>query len=161
MLIVVGIMALTGDPRKLHQAGATPGIIFALLTGATIASYTLWDKQAVAVYLVPPLLLNWSVSVIHSIVLLPLVRRRWAAVRREAHDHWRQVVGIGILSPLAYILVLTALTFSPVSYVAPMRESSVLIGTILGARLLAEGDTRRRLFGAGIIVCGVVAIGLG
>ena len=88
-------------------------------------------------------------------------RRRWDAVRREWRDHWRLVLGVGILSPLAYLLVLTALTFSPVSYVAPMRESSVLIGTLIGARLLSEGDTRRRLVGAAIIVAGVVAIGLG
>ena len=93
--------------------------------------------------------------------MMPLARRRWEAVRLEWRDHWRLVLGVSILSPLAYILVLTALTFSPVSYVAPMRESSVLIGTLIGARLLSEGETRRRLIGAGVIVAGVVAIGFG
>ncbi len=161
ILIGAGIFVLTGDPRKLRQAGASQGIVFALLTGVTIASYTLWDKQAVSTYLVPPLLLNWGVSVIHGLLLLPLMRSRWPAVRREWRDHRRSVIAVAILSPLAYILVLTALSFSPVSYVAPMRESSVLIGTIMGARLLAEGDTRRRVFGAGIIVLGVVTVGFG
>jgi uncharacterized membrane protein len=161
VLITVGIFVLMGDPRKLRQAGATPGIVFALITGVTIATYTLWDKQAVAVYLIPPLLLNWSITASHAVVLFPLARRRWDAVQREWRDHWRLVASIGLLSPLAYILVLTALTFSPVSYVAPMRESSVLIGTLMGARLLAEGDTRRRAAGAAVIVVGVVAIGLG
>lgn len=160
-LIAVGIFVLAGDPRKLRQAGATPGIVFALITGVAIASYTVWDKQAVSKYLIPPLLLNWSIGFVHNLVLLPLARRRWDAVRREWRDHRRLVLGVGILSPLAYLLVLTALTFSPVSYVAPMRESSVLIGTLIGARLLSEGDTRRRLVGAAIIVAGVVAIGLG
>lgn len=161
LLIVVGIFVLTGDPRKLRRAGASPGIVFALLTGVTIAAYTLWDKQTVSTYGVPPLLLNWSVSVILSILLLPLLRTRGPAVRREWGDHRWRVIAVAILSPLAYILVLTALTFSPVSYVAPMRESSVLIGTIMGARLLAEGQTRRRVLGAGVIVLGVVTIGLG
>jgi len=160
-LIVAGVFFLTGDPRKLRRAGATPGVILALLTGVTIASYTLWDKQAVSDYYVPPLLLNWGVSLIHSIVLIPVVRPRREGIKREWHDHHFRVIGVAILAPLAYILVLTALSFSPVSYVAPMRESSVLIGTILGARLLAEGDTRRRLIGAGIIVVGVIMIGLG
>jgi drug/metabolite transporter (DMT)-like permease len=160
-LIAVGIFVLAGNPRKLRQAGATPGVVFALITGVAIASYTLWDKQAVAYYLIPPLLLNWAIAGVHTLVLLPLARRRWEAVRREWHDHWRLVLGVGVLSPLAYLLVLTALTFSPVSYVAPMRESSVLIGTLIGARLLAEGDTRRRLTGAAIVVVGVVAIGFG
>lgn len=160
-LIGVGIFILTGDPRKLRQAGAGQGIRFALMTGTMIAIYTLWDKQAVAVYLIPPLLLDWGSNVTHSIALLPLVRPRWMAVQREWHDHRFRVIAVAILSPLAYILVLTALSFSPVSYVAPMRESSVLIGALMGARLLAEGDTRRRATGAAVIVAGVIAIGLG
>ncbi len=161
MLIVAGVFFLTGDPRKLRMAGSTGGVALALLTGVTIASYTLWDKQAVSDYYVPPLLLNWGVSLIHSVVLIPVIQPRWAGVQREWRDHRYRVIAVSILAPLAYILVLTALSFSPVSYVAPMRESSVLIGTILGARLLAEGDTRRRLIGAGIIVFGVIMIGLG
>ena len=161
LLLVGGIFFLTGDPRKLRQAGATRGVMVALLTGVVIASYTLWDKQAVSAEAVSPLLLNWGVTLVHSIVLLPVVRPRWDGVRREWHDHRLRVIGVSILAPLAYILVLTALSFSPVSYVAPMRECSVLIGTILGARLLAEGDTKRRLAGAGIIVVGIIMIGIG
>jgi hypothetical protein len=57
--------------------------------------------------------------------------------------------------------VLTALTFSPVSYVAPAREISILIGAALGARLLSEGDTVRRLAAASVMVVGVVALALG
>lgn len=51
---------------------------------------------------------------------------------------------VAIFSPLAYILVLTALVFTPVSYVAPAREISILIGAVMGARLLSEGDGRWR-----------------
>ncbi len=161
LLIAVGIFVMTGDPRKFRQANARPGVIFALLTGVVIASYTLWDKQALSIYLIPPLLLDWNSGLIESIVLLPLARRRWDDVRREWHDHRIQVIGVAILAPLAYLLVLTALSFSPVSYVAPMRESSVLIGTLMGARLLSEGDTKRRVMGAAVIAAGVIAIGLG
>ena len=50
------------------------------------------------------------------------------------------MLGIAVLSPLAYILVLTALATTPVSYIAPAREISILVAAILGARLLAEGD---------------------
>jgi hypothetical protein len=41
-----------------------------------------------------------------------------------------------------------------------VREVSVLIAVVLGGRLLAEGDLRRRLMAAGIILGGVVAIAL-
>ena len=53
------------------------------------------------------------------------------------------------------------MTFTPVSYVAPAREISILIGTALGARLLAEGERRRRLAAAGAMVLGVIALAVG
>jgi uncharacterized membrane protein len=66
-----------------------------------------------------------------------------------------------VLIPLSYILVLTAMTFTPVSYVAPAREISILIGTAMGARLLAEGDARRRMAAAGAMVVGIIALAIG
>ena len=71
------------------------------------------------------------------------------------------VIGVGVLSPLAYILVLTALTVSPVSYVAPLRESGILIGTLMGTRLLDEEGGRRRVFGAAAMAFGIIALALG
>ena len=57
--------------------------------------------------------------------------------------------------------MLVALGFSPVSYVAPAREISILLGAVLGARLLAEGDALRRLLASGAMVVGVVALAVG
>jgi drug/metabolite transporter (DMT)-like permease len=65
------------------------------------------------------------------------------------------------MAPLAYILVLTALAVSPVSYVAPAREASILIGTLFGVRLLKEGHLGIRLIGALAIVLGLVGLALG
>jgi hypothetical protein len=53
------------------------------------------------------------------------------------------------------------MTFTPVSYVAPAREISILIGTAMGARLLAEGDARRRMAAAGAMVVGIIALAIG
>ena len=66
-----------------------------------------------------------------------------------------------MLVPAAYILVLTAMSFSPVSYVAPAREVSILIGTLMGTHLLSEGQSRRRIAAAATMVVGVVALALG
>lgn len=63
--------------------------------------------------------------------------------------------------PLAYILVLTAMVFSPVSYVAPAREISILIGTVMGAKLLSEGNYKARLLGACGMLMGLAALSLG
>jgi len=51
--------------------------------------------------------------------------------------------------------------FTPVSYVAPAREISILIGTAMGTGLLAEGDVRRRLVAACAMVLGIVALSVG
>jgi uncharacterized membrane protein len=68
------------------------------------------------------------------------------------------VVACAVLMPLSYVLVLTALTFSDVSAIAPAREISVLIGVVLGGRLLAEESLRRRVVAAAAIAVGVIAI---
>lgn len=159
--IVGGVFVLTGGPLRLRHAGADPAVLFALLTGVVIAGYTLWDKRAVSVVGIPPLLLNWTNGLGRTLLLTPVALRRWPAVRAEWREHRREAFGVAILSPLAYLLVLTALVFTPVSYVAPARESSILIGALLGTRLLAEGEPRRRLAAAGAIVLGVVALAVG
>ena len=92
------------------------------------------------------------------LLLAPIGVRRWPEVRSLWRDHKWAIIGVGFLSEFAYILVLTALKTTPVIYVAPMREISILIGTVMGARLLAEGHLRQRLVAASAILLGVVAI---
>ncbi|WP_425416973.1 hypothetical protein [Oricola indica] len=65
---------------------------------------------------------------------------------------------IAIFNPLAYILVLYALTFTPVAYVAPMREVSVLLTVLAGSLLLGEGRLRPRLFWAAVILSGMTLL---
>jgi drug/metabolite transporter (DMT)-like permease len=71
------------------------------------------------------------------------------------------VLGAAVLSPLAYILVLVALSFTAVSTIAPAREVSVLFGVLLGRRLLGEGNLARRLAAAAAIVAGIIAVAVG
>ena len=103
----------------------------------------------------------YSQSLGRLILLAPHAWRRSAEVRAAWRKFRGEALAVGVLEPLAYILILTALSFSPVSYVAPTREISILIGAVLGARLLGEGQTERRLLAAGAMVAGVAAIALG
>jgi len=57
--------------------------------------------------------------------------------------------------------VLTAMVFTPVSYVAPAREVSILFAALLGAHFLKERDAARRLIAAAAIVLGIVGLALG
>ena len=65
---------------------------------------------------------------------------------------------VGLLSPLAYGLVLTALQTAPLSFVAPVREVSMLMGTFIGARLLKESVQRRQKAGAVLMLLGVLGL---
>ena len=157
LLIVVSVVVLTGGPRALRGAA----VLYGLATGVCIAIYTVWDGYAVSRLAAPPLIFMWLSESFRALLLSPSVLGN----PRELRDTWRQhrleAIVIAVLSPLAYIFVLTALTFTPVSYVAPAREISILIGALLGARLLAEGDVRRRLLAASGMVVGVIFLAFG
>jgi drug/metabolite transporter (DMT)-like permease len=80
-------------------------------------------------------------------------------------DAWRDKRGtafvIAVLSPLGYIMVLTAMVFTPVSLVAPGREVSILFAALMGAHFLREGDIGRRLIAAGGMALGIAGLTLG
>ena len=161
LLIIGGVMVLAGNFARLRQSGTRAAVGYALITGLFIAAYTLWDKQAVSRFAIMPMVLDWGANVGRAILLTPFALRYSEEAVIEWREHKWEAVAVAILIPLSYILVLTAMSFTPVSYVAPAREISILIGTALGARLLAEGDAPRRLAAAGAMVLGVVALALG
>lgn len=161
LLIGAGAVLLTGNLRQLRDRGSLPAVGFALLTGCMIASYTLVDKIAVAAYLVPPILQDWAANLGRVVLMTPMA----LALKRELQSTWRRakknIIAVAILCPLSYILVLTAMVFTPVSYVAPAREISILVAAVMGTQLLAEGDATRRLTAAAAMVAGVVCLALG
>jgi drug/metabolite transporter (DMT)-like permease len=161
LMIVIGIVILTGNIARLRQSANRDAVGYALITGLFIAAYTLWDKQAVSHFAILPIVLDWGANVGRAILLTPFALRYSEETVIEWRDHKWEAIAIAILIPLSYILVLTAMSFTPVSYVAPAREISILIGTVLGARLLAEGEAPRRLAAASAMVLGVVALVVG
>jgi len=158
LLVVVGIFLITGGTVMLSASRFHAGVLYGLLTGVCIATYTLVDKQAVSALLIAPVLLYYSDLMIHVGLLAPYAVYNWSEVSREWNRHRFEVIGIAILGPLSYFIILSVLVFTPVSYVAPMREVSVLIGTLMGTRFLAEGNTRRRLLAACVMVAGIIAL---
>ena len=90
---------------------------------------------------------------------MPVALRGVAQARREWQAHRGAIVGVGLLSPAAYLLAL-ALQMAPLRYVAPVREISMLIGALAGARLLGEALTTTRMVGVGLLLAGVVGVAL-
>ena len=162
VLIGVSALLLTGNPFAWHRSDARHAVGFALLTGCMIAVYTIWDKASVAAFLIPPLLYDWGTNAFRVMVLLPLARRQApGAMARAWAERRKTVVAIALLSPLSYILVLTAMVFTPVSLVAPAREVSILFAALMGAHFLREGDLARRVAAAAGMALGIAGLALG
>ena len=162
-LIIYSVFVLAGGNRlfRSHNQQAGWAIKYGIITGLIIASYTVWDKQAVSNLLIPPVLLDWSTSVARTVLLFPYAIKKWDEVKHQWLVNKRYALGVAVLNPLSYILVLSALIFTPVSYVAPAREVSILIGTFMGTQLLAEEDAKRRIIAACVMIVGVISLSLG
>jgi drug/metabolite transporter (DMT)-like permease len=159
-LVAAGVFFLCGGSGGFGGSRKR-GVGYGLLTGIIIAAYTLWDKYAVSTLMIPPLLQDYCTNLGRVIMLAPMAFRKWGDIRKEWRIHRKEAVGVGLLCPLSYIMVLTALISAPVSYIAPAREMSILIAAVMGSRLLEEGDARRRLPAAAAIVAGVIALAAG
>ncbi|WP_199198959.1 EamA family transporter [Amycolatopsis sp. CA-128772] len=157
-LVIAGVLVIsTGrradDPRAVHA-----GIRYGLLTGAVIAGYTLWDAHSVTGLGVPPVVYFGLGSVLQSVLLVPGALADRGEVARIWREQRREVLVVAVLSPVAYVLVLFALTMAPVSLVAPARELSIVLGSLAAWLVLGERDAGRRLAGAVIVLSGIAAI---
>jgi len=157
--IILGVFVLSGGGGWARaQRPSRPAVLYGLATGVVIASYTLWDKNAVTAMSIAPLLLDWGTNCGRSVLLAPVALRRRRELRGAWRDHRREALGVALLNPLAYILVLTALQITPVSHIAPAREISILVGALMGIRLLGEGSARVRLPPAASMTLGLILI---
>ena len=159
LMIGAGAVLLSGNPVSMFKRGGQ-GIGFALATGAMIALYTVWDRQAVAAFLIPPVIFYWGSIVMRLMVTTPTALRQIPAVKALWLSERRAITIVAVLSPLSYCLALFAMKMAPLSYVAPARETSILIAALYGTHFLKEGDVARRLSAAALMVIGLAGIAL-
>lgn len=164
-LIALGVYAIHIEPRALRdvlqplRAINSPAGRTALLTGAVIAAYSLWDKNALK-YLSPVPLNQFGMTGL-TVILVPFaLRGGLPQLRAEWHGRPWAILAAGLMIPAAYLLVLAALTTSRVSYIGPAREVGIVFGTIFGVLLLGEGYRGLRIPASLIIVAGVITLAL-
>lgn len=165
--VVGGVFLIAGGPKLLHathdpvaRQKLHKGMLYGLLTGMFIASYTVVDGYAVKVLLISPILVDYFGNLFRIPMLLPVALRDWAATRELWRAQWKYALIVGTISPVSYVLVLYALQIAPLSHVAPAREVSMLFAALIGGHLLGEGDRLLRLAGAALIAAGVIALAL-
>ena len=159
-LIIAGVIVMTGFKVTKNTRVAT-GLQYGLLTGLFIAMYTLWDKAAVVDYHVSALFITFASMLLPLLLLIPVMLKRRQEVVEEARLHWKQVIMVAIFQPLSYLLVLIALKTTPITYVAPARELSIVVGVFFGTNLLKEADAKKRIVAAVVILAGIVLLAIG
>ncbi len=162
VLIILGILTMTGlRLRTGADRRLKAGAFYGIATGFFIASYTLWDKVAVAQYGASAVVLTFASTALPAFVFLPKAIRSQREVRRQIEAHGKGILIVSALMPLSYILVLIAMKTTPVSYVAPARELSIVFGVFLGANLLREPDMRKRILAALVMLAGISLLAVG
>jgi len=159
-LVVAGILVVTGNPFVREGPRPMQGLLWGAATGATIAAYTLWDAYAVIGLHLAPLSYYATTLLLQSLILMPSVWRRRHHVRAALRADAVPILIVAVFSPLAYMLVLTAMLSAPVALVAPLRESSIVIGSLVACLWFREGHLARRLAGAAVVLAGIAAISL-
>ena len=160
-LILTGILVITGlSFKKDNNAKILTGVFWGTLTGLFIALYTFNDTVAIKKYAISPLIITFVSNLFSTILLSFLVFPQKDDFKREIKEHKWIIIAIGILSPAAYILVLEALKYAPLTVVAPARETSILLGVFMGSRVLNEKDGKRRLIASVLILGGIIVLSL-
>ena len=140
------------------DAAAARGIALALAVAGCIAGYTLLDKHGVrhASPLSYVELEMLAPAIVYTIVI---GRIRGGRALRAACTQSNVIAGVGMW--LGYALVLLALQRASAPAVAAVRESSVVIATVLAAIVLHERVTPARIAGSAVVVGGIALIALG
>lgn len=160
-LIISGVALMAVNPRRLRQLPPRNAVLFATLSGVCLGLFSLWDKYSVGMLHIPPVLSYMGTMVITLMIFSPLTMRARAEVARCWRRSRSSVIIIAIFCPLAYILILWTLTFTPVSYVAPLREVSIIFSVLIGAGSFQEKDTTRKIIATLMIILGVNGIAFG
>ncbi|MBE7163038.1 MAG: EamA family transporter [Williamsia herbipolensis] len=190
VLVVLGVVIVLGNPFRAAARSVEPwtntgsptpagrgsaavhgpasssrapirGVLWGATTGVTIAAYTLWDDHSVTALHLDPIGYFAGTLLVETVVLAPrALRGGWRPVLDIVRANPIVVPLIAVLSPVAYVLVLIAMQTAPVAIVAPLRESSIVLGSLLGWWLFHERSLPRRLAGAVVVLAGIVAVGM-
>jgi drug/metabolite transporter (DMT)-like permease len=156
-LIVIGILLSNWKALRSGVGKTTLGL--ALGTGLSISIYSLVD--GVGVRLSGNTLSYWAWGAFLHLFIAGFVgwRKRQTLAQLPLRI-W--IVGIsgGLVSMTAYGLVLYAKIFAPLGAVSALRETSVIFATLIGFLVLKEGNWKRRLGAAVLMVFGIAFVAI-
>ncbi len=171
--VAIGVVGEDATPRELAGIALIGGAMFvmvagrhisraglgwALLTGITIAGYTVTDSQGVRAAPAPASYIAWLFVAdgILVVTMFGLISR--GRIFAAAAHQWRPGVAAGLLSIVTYGLALWAFALGPTAPLAALRETGMVTALILSALFLKERVTPGRAAGVLGILAGAALI---
>jgi drug/metabolite transporter (DMT)-like permease len=154
--LAIGLMSLAFSAGRLSRQDL-PAVGAAVLTGVTIAMYTIVDGLGVRRAHDP-----WAYAALLFLLQGPAMTV--AAAARRPLTAWRDTTTMkrgvlaGVLCVVAYGIVLWAQTRAPLAEVAAVRETSVVFAALIGVAALGEAFGKRRIAAAVVIATGILLI---
>ncbi|QKG26803.1 EamA family transporter [Actinomadura verrucosospora] len=164
----LGVLAFAGrrggGTADLTEGGAARerdprAVAAALLTGVSIASYTLLDGVGVRHAGGSLSYTSWmfGIQAPLTVAIVLAVRGRTVLTRQDRPAVLRGLAG-GLISMASYGIVLWAQTRGALASVAALRETGVISGAVIGAVFFSERLGPRRIAAACVVAAGVVLI---
>lgn len=159
LLVSAGIMGLALARGRPRGAEWRP-LIYALLTGVTIAGYSVVDgvgarRSGDAIGYIAWL----NVFEGPWVFAIAVWRRRGATIPYLQRFWWRGAIG-GIIATIGYGIAIWAASVSSMAHITALRETSSLFGALIGAYILKESFGSRRLGAAVVMVMGLILMNL-
>jgi drug/metabolite transporter (DMT)-like permease len=137
-----------------------PAVTAALLTGLTIAAYTVLDGIGVRHSGTATGYAGYLFVVFSPAIPAYALLCRREQVRAARRTWWLGGVG-GVLSVAAYALVIWAQTRAALAAVAALRECSVVVAAVIGTVVFHERLGRARIAASAGVAAGILLISLG
>ncbi len=165
-LQTIGVLVVSGGLMVLAHGGRHEpkrALAFAVATGLLIASYTVVDGVGVRHSHSVLGYTSWLFTAEGLMMVGALVVGTRLSARRATFD--RELIErgavAGVLSLIAYGLVLWAQTKGALAVVAALRETSVVFAAVIGAAMFHEQMPQRRIIASVLIAAGAAALALG
>jgi drug/metabolite transporter (DMT)-like permease len=158
---LVGLAFAGSDRRSTRsRAEGLPALAAALGTGLLIASYTIVDGVGVRRSGDVLAYIGW-IFLLQGPVLPAIALARYGrALPGRLRPFWIRGLAGGVLSMLAYGLVVWAQSRGALAPIAALRETSIVIATVIGTIVFNERFGRARLVASTAVVVGILLLNL-
>jgi drug/metabolite transporter (DMT)-like permease len=160
ILIVIGGLLCLSAARNSMAATHGRTIVFALLTALMISFYTLIDGLGARVAGDATQYAGLAFFAFGLSITATAVALRGPGIIRQVAPYWRSGIGGGLVSALAYWIIIWCMTKAPIAMVAALRETSVFFGLAMSSYILKERLTGMRILGGILIVAGAMVLRL-